>query len=84
MAQALRGTTGSYTTGKLWGHGWSVHTVGQFGTRVVGAHSGDSSGHEWSVHTAGTVQDTSGQCTQQTQFRTQVVSAHNNRDSSGH
>ncbi|CAI9589040.1 unnamed protein product [Staurois parvus] len=92
MAQALRGTTvGQCITQAVCahnrdssGHGWSVHTVGQFGTRVVGAHSGDSSGHEWSVHTAGTVQDTSGQCTQQTQFRTQVVSAHNNRDSSGH
>ncbi|CAI9539300.1 unnamed protein product [Staurois parvus] len=31
----------------------------------------------------GTVQNTGGRCTQQTQFRTQVVSAHN-RDSSGH
>ncbi|CAI9592877.1 unnamed protein product, partial [Staurois parvus] len=54
MAQALRGTTG---------HAWSVHTVGQLGTRVVGAHSGDSSEHEWSVHTPGTVQNTSGRCT---------------------
>ncbi|CAI9532144.1 unnamed protein product, partial [Staurois parvus] len=56
---------------------------GQFRTRVVGAHSGDSSEQGWSVHTAGTVQNTGGWCTQQAQFRTQVVSAHN-RDSSGH
>ncbi|CAI9552594.1 unnamed protein product, partial [Staurois parvus] len=61
----------------------SAHTAGRFGTRVVGAHIGDSSGHGWSVHTAGTVQDTGGQCTQQEQFRTQVVSARN-RNSSGH
>ncbi|CAI9619859.1 unnamed protein product, partial [Staurois parvus] len=86
MAQALRGTTGSYTPGMPSGHGWSVHTTGtvqdtggrctqrgQFRTRVVGAHSGDSSEHGWSVHTTGTVQDTGGRCTQRGQFRTRVV-----------
>ncbi|CAI9603179.1 unnamed protein product, partial [Staurois parvus] len=51
MAQALRGTTGSYTPGMPSGHGWSVHTQG-------------SSEHGWSVHTAGTVQDTGCGCTQ--------------------
>ncbi|CAI9536310.1 unnamed protein product, partial [Staurois parvus] len=67
---------------------WSVRTAGtvqdtggrctqrgQFRTRVVGAHSGDSSGHGWSVHTAGTVQDTGGRCTQRGQFRTLTVSS---------
>ncbi|CAI9543909.1 unnamed protein product, partial [Staurois parvus] len=109
MAQALRGTTGSYTLGMPSGHGWSVHTQRggsehgwsvhtsgtvqdtggqctqqeQFRTRVVSAHSGDSSGHGWSVRTTGTVQDTGGQCAQQEQFRTRVVSARN-RNSSGH
>ncbi|CAI9541684.1 unnamed protein product, partial [Staurois parvus] len=71
MAQALRGTTGSYTPGMPSGHG------------VVGAHSGGSSEHGWSVHTVGTVQNTGGRCTQQGQFRTRVVSAHS-RDSSEH
>ncbi|CAI9588303.1 unnamed protein product, partial [Staurois parvus] len=36
---------------------------GQFKTRVVCAHSRDSSKHGWSVHTAGTVQNTGGRCT---------------------
>ncbi|CAI9542531.1 unnamed protein product, partial [Staurois parvus] len=41
---------------------------------VVGAHSGDSSEHGWSVHTAGTVQNTGGQCKQRRQFRTRTLS----------
>ncbi|CAI9570604.1 unnamed protein product, partial [Staurois parvus] len=83
MAQALRGTTGSYTPGMPSGHGWSVHTAGWFGTRLVSAHNRNSSGHGWSVHTAGTIQDTGGRCTQRGQFRTQVVGAHSG-DNSGH
>ncbi|CAI9569601.1 unnamed protein product [Staurois parvus] len=77
MAQALRGTTGSYTPGTPWGG-----SIGQCITRVVGAHSGDSSGRGWLVHTAGTVQDVGGWCTQRGQFRTWVVGAHSG-DSSG-
>ncbi|CAI9564306.1 unnamed protein product [Staurois parvus] len=71
MAQAIRGTTGSYTPGMLSGHGWPVHT-----------QQGGSE-HGWSVHTTGTVQDTGGQCTQRGQFRTRVVGAHSG-NSSGH
>ncbi|CAI9537018.1 unnamed protein product, partial [Staurois parvus] len=51
--------------------GWCTQR-GQFRTRVVGAHSRDSSEHGWSVRTAGTVQNTGGQCAQQGQFRTRV------------
>ncbi|CAI9571496.1 unnamed protein product, partial [Staurois parvus] len=73
------------TSGDRSGHGGGRGAQqGQFRTRVVCAHSRDSSGHGWSVHTAGTVQDTGGQCAQQRQFRTQVVVSAHNRDSSGH
>ncbi|CAI9539516.1 unnamed protein product, partial [Staurois parvus] len=65
-------------------HGWSgAHRGDSSEHGWSGAHSGDSSEHGWSVHTAGSVQNTGGRCTQRTQFRTQVVSAHN-RDSSAH
>ncbi|CAI9618650.1 unnamed protein product, partial [Staurois parvus] len=71
------------TLGTVQNTGGRCTQQGQFRTRVVGAHSRDSSKHGWSVHTAGTVQNTGGLCAQQGQFRTRVVCAHN-RDSSGH
>ncbi|CAI9535852.1 unnamed protein product [Staurois parvus] len=89
MAQALRGTTGSYTPGMPSGHGWSVHTTGtvqdtggqctqrgQFRTGMVGAHRGDSSEHggQWLVCAHS---EGTVQGTQRARFRAQVVSAHN-------